>query len=343
MRMKFLPATVLTLLFSFCPNVSAFDMPKTVEFDGQVYTRATDGQEYEKVIKHDVNADGRDETIIRFSSDDTLQFRRAFTQIYQTVDGKDVLVKTISSAETPQDLQFIDVDKDGVDDIVIFDHCGNHYTVVMIYSFKSGEYNRLFDNGTACYVYEVKAGEFPTRVVIGRENWADEEFSYASSDTKSLLEVWEWDGKEFVYSTKLSTSPLTTEAEAVEASWQQIKKTMDKKGGTSSQDKGTEFAAKSWISGRRLEDIKKNEKAKGRDWLLMPDNEKALYVLTAMDGMQKEGVLFFGKSPNEYIKEIDKRLADNPSLASKDLLNIVIPIIYESMPGYGEEVDKIKK
>jgi len=54
MRMKFLPATVLTLLFSSCPNVSAFDMPKTVEFDGQIYTRSTDGQEYEKVVKHDV-------------------------------------------------------------------------------------------------------------------------------------------------------------------------------------------------------------------------------------------------------------------------------------------------
>lgn len=79
------------------------------------------------------------------------------------------------------------------------------------------------------------------------------------------------------------------------------------------------------------------------DWLLMFDNEKALYVLTAMDGMQKEGVMFFGKSPNEYIRAIDKRLKDNSDLASTDLLKIVAPIIYESMPGYEEEVDKIRK
>ncbi len=207
-----------------------------------------------------------DVEIIRFRADpqDGKGFPRAFTVIYRP--GDKIPHKVIIGGETRSDTRFFDINGDRSDELKLYDHSGNHYTTIMIYSFKNGDYECLFKNGTACYVHDVETDKRPVRIVIGRENWDDKGFCWGNSDTKSLLEVWEWNGSKFVYVPKLSTSPLTSEKEALEKAWQVGKKYIENtKGGKDflasrpiknhTMNEAAEFCYKAWIAGGRLEDF----------------------------------------------------------------------------------------
>ncbi|MFC1514488.1 hypothetical protein ACFL5X_01130 [Candidatus Omnitrophota bacterium] len=248
-------------------------MPKEILHKGEVYLRDPYWKDYEQIERADIDGDGVDETIVRFcgSIDGKNTFTVAFTAIYDEEDGKRVLVKTIAGGEKPKDMELFDVDDDGIKDLMLYDHSGNHYTLIIIYSFKDGNYKCLFKNGTACYVHKVNTEQKPVRITIGRENWEKEGFCYAVSDKESLLEVWEWDGGKFAYSPKLSTTPIITEKEAIERAWQVIKKTMEKTKAkeTSEENQGdesrydesdTEFAVKCWQAGSRAMELFKEER-----------------------------------------------------------------------------------
>jgi len=204
-------------------------MPVIVEHEGSFYMRDPYWEEYEEAVYADVDGDSTDELIVRFRTKEEDLFPIAMTVIYGINKGDKLIAKTILGGETPKDMKLFDIDKDGIKDLILYDHCGNHYTLIMIYSYKDGEYKCIFENGTACYLYKVDTGLDPVRITIGREDWENEDFNYAVSETMSLLEVWEWDGKEFIHQPSLSTSPFLTEEEALEVSWQNTKRLMEEK------------------------------------------------------------------------------------------------------------------
>ena len=249
-------------------------MPALVEHEGIIYVRDSYWKKYEEAVYADIDGDTEDELIVRFrtSGDDSSPV--ALTVIYGLNKDDKVIAKTILGAETPNGMELFDIDKDGIKDLILYDHCGNHYTVIMIYSYKDGDYKCLFENGTACYMHEVNTRLDPVRITIGREDWENEEFCYANSDTESLLEVWEWDGEKFAYSPSLSTTPPLTEKEAIEISWQDIKKGMEEikefrnesnelQGNINKEveldEIEAEFMAKAWISGVRTRELFKKE------------------------------------------------------------------------------------
>lgn len=240
-------------------------IPFLVEHEEKIYVRDSYWKEYEEVVYADIDGDEKDELIVRFRSEGEHIPPTAITVIYGLNKDDKVIAKTILGGDTPKDMELFDVNKDGVKDLILYDHCGNHYTVITIYSFRDGEYECLFENGTACYVHEVDTKLDPVRITIGRENWEKEGFCYAVSDTESLLEVWEWDGEKFMYSPSLSTTPPLTEKEAIEITWQNIKKKMEEIkeeiGETERQrsDEEVENAAKWWTAGRRSVELFKKE------------------------------------------------------------------------------------
>lgn len=60
------------------------------------------------------------------------------------------------------------------------------------------------------------------------------------------------------------------------------------------------------------------EKLKARDWPRISEQRKIYYVLGRMETLQKQGHLF-DKSVPEYIARLDKRIAQDKSLAEKDM------------------------
>lgn len=243
-------------------------IPNAVEHEGWIYRRDPYWKEYERAVYADIDGDARDELIVRFRAGIEEEPPTAVTLIYGVNKGDKTIAKVIIGGETPKAMELFDIDKDGVQDLILYDHAGNHYTVIMIYSFKDNDYKCLFENGTACYVHEVDTKLDPVRITIGRENWEKEGFCYAVSDTESLLEVWEWDGEKFTYSPSLSTTSPLTEKEAIEITWQNMKKSMeemkkDVEVETSEEiisDTDVEFAAKLWTAGTRAFHLFKDEK-----------------------------------------------------------------------------------
>jgi len=231
-------------------------MPDQVECEGTVYAHDPYWEDYESISYADLDGDGTDEAVVRFVSNGEMP-HDAVTAIYSARDGYKNPVKTVIGGEHPRAIDMADIDKDGIKDLVIYDHSGNHYTEVLIYSFKDGDYRCLFRNGTACYLYSVDTEADPTRIIIGRENWENEEFCYASSATESLEAVWEWRGGAFVFSPKLSTSDFETEKEAIETTWQHINN-MD----ISSESASNEYAMKGWIAGKRSTEVFREEREK---------------------------------------------------------------------------------
>lgn len=240
-------------------------IPNFIEHEGVIYERDAYWKDYEQVVNADVDGDEKDELIIRLRAGGEDEPPVAVTVIYGFDKGNKILAKTILGGETPTSMGLFDVDKDGIKDLILYDHAGNHYTVIMIYSFKSDDYRCLFENGTACYVHEVNTKLDPVRITIGRENWEKEGFCYAVSDTESLLEVWEWDGEKFAYSPSLSTTLPLTEKEAIEITWQNMKKGMEEIGEETGETEGQmsdqelENMAKWWTAGRRSVELFKKE------------------------------------------------------------------------------------
>ncbi|MBU1147121.1 MAG: VCBS repeat-containing protein [Candidatus Omnitrophica bacterium] len=269
---------ILVFLAAFFPiyvNISAFaaktqdfldeelakrtSMPNFIEYEGVIFERDPCQEEYEQAVYADLDGDAKDELIVRFSGKLEDQSCIALTVIYSFKEGNNVMVKTILGGETPISMELFDVDKDGITDLILRDHSGVHYTLVMIYSYKDNDYKCLFENGTSCFLLDVNTKIEPVRITIGRENWDKEDFCYGNSATESLLEVWEWSGERFAYSPSLSTIPLLTEEKAIEITCQHIKKTMgeiqEETGRVESEgqisDVEAETAIKGWISGTR--------------------------------------------------------------------------------------------
>ena len=80
----------------------------------------------------------------------------------------------------------------------------------------------------------------------------------------------------------------------------------------------------------------------GRDWERMTPAEKDIYVLSVMGNLSRRDV-FLEKGHSFYIREIDKKLKNNPSLENEYVHKILIAIAYENEPESRQDIDSIGK
>jgi len=109
-------------------------------------------------------------------------------------------------------VEFISLNKDNSKQIVAWSSGGAHYTNIAIYGYRDGKLYKIFKNGSACPVIADFKNDKPL-IKVGRANWAQEGWCYATGEP--LWQVYVWNGKEFVYDEKLSTTPEISEEEEV--------------------------------------------------------------------------------------------------------------------------------
>ena len=80
----------------------------------------------------------------------------------------------------------------------------------------------------------------------------------------------------------------------------------------------------------------------GLEWLQMSAGDRLDNILTSMYILTQHGVAL-SKSPNDYVNAVGERLRLNPNLYSANVTNVLASIVYETEPGSGEALDKLRK
>lgn len=174
--------------------------------------------------KVDLDNDSKKEIIVvqrlfETISEDSLPLQiNSNITIFKPDGGK---VDSFSMPDRMGEVEFVSLNNDGFKQIVAWSDGGMHYTNIAIYGYKDGKMYRVFENGSACGVETDFKTKKPT-IRIGRANWGAKvktedgeeiNWSYAS---EPLWQVYVWDGKDFIYNEKLSTSPKISEKEELQ-------------------------------------------------------------------------------------------------------------------------------
>ena len=211
----------------FAQNTAPFIQPC---HDG--YTYAPDKNTKPVVAYADMDGDKKDEAIVAMQmySTDGNDYPRSFAYVYKTdKDGnpKDML-QTISlnellgvsiDAKNKNIIEVIDLNNDGKKQVAIWTIGGLHYHSVVIVGMRDGKIATLFNNGSSG---QVEYEQNKNTIRIERINLNDPECAW--NNMKFLLEVWEWNGKEFEYNNGKSTSPLVSENEENNKMFQWVSK-----------------------------------------------------------------------------------------------------------------------
>jgi hypothetical protein len=167
-----------------------------------------------KTYDVDINNDGKDELVVVYQQytfpERTVPYAsETIVVVYKRFDFEKI--GQFSMPERFDKIEFVSLNKDGVKQIVAWSDSGMHYTNIAIYGYKNGELYEIFENGSACLVETDFKAKRPM-IKVGRENWEQEGWCYATGEP--LWQVYVWNGKEFVYNKKLSTTPEISEQEA---------------------------------------------------------------------------------------------------------------------------------
>jgi hypothetical protein len=167
------------------------------------------------VVRADLDADGKVEIIVcsqNFLGEERLDI--------SAVDGEVSILRTdfeelgkFRVANRMAQLEFVHLYEDASTQLVVWSFGGAHYTNIYVYGFKNGELYKIFENGSACPVDADFESDKPW-IKVGRANWEKEGWCYAGRD-ESLWQIYLWNGKEFVYDDKLSTTLEISEEEEV--------------------------------------------------------------------------------------------------------------------------------
>lgn len=188
-------------------------IPSSFEYDGVHYKYDEFFKELESIAKADIDGDSKEETIVMFQTrDDTADAPQAFVFIY----GQDYEFR-IPIYDNPGKIEAIDIDHDGKKELFLFSHGGMHYTNLFVYKYEGKKgLHQLFKNGSACPV-ELEFKDGVPIIKVGRANWKDKDWCYASPEP--LWQVYVWNGKKFIYNRRLSTTPEISE-------WKEVKRTV---------------------------------------------------------------------------------------------------------------------
>ena len=218
-------------------NKETFTQPNE---DGLTY--APDKDKKFTVINADMNGDKKDEEVIimQMHSTDGNDYPRTFAYVY-TTDGKGDLkdrLQTIPLNEFSgisvddneahnKFLDVMDLNNDGKQEVAIWSSGGRHYQTLFIIGMRNGRVIPIFDNGSRGPI-EYEPSKNKSIIRIGREDWPKHSFA----DGTYLEEIWEWNGKEFVYNKKKSTSSRLTEDEDIDIYWKMVLNGQDLGDGT---------------------------------------------------------------------------------------------------------------
>lgn len=197
-------------------------IPSKFEYGGVYYKHDTSFNNFERIIKSEIDGEPKEETIVVFQTRCNEDLPQAFAFIY----GKDYEFR-IPLHNYPGELEAIDIDRDGKKELFFYSHGGAHYTMLFVYKY-AGEkgLQKLFENGSACPVKFEFRNNIPT-IKVGRANWVQKGWNYVSGEP--LWEVYQWNGKEFQYKQKLSTTKPISEEEETLRYLKQATDTMNRK------------------------------------------------------------------------------------------------------------------
>jgi len=176
-------------------------------------------REYETIVKGNLDDDPEEEVVISFCArtKDDMQIATHFCQVYDPIIGSENkivyrLAKTICGNMYPGSIELSDLNGDGKNAIIMFSHGGMHGTDIYAYQYQEGDYQKIFDEVSACPI-EFEVQQNTAFIKVGRENWEQENWCYASEN--NLWEVYRWNGAEFAYDETKSTTPLLGFTEAM--------------------------------------------------------------------------------------------------------------------------------
>jgi len=189
-------------------------VPEKIVCGTQTFNRDKAFPKYVMLKYGDINGDGKKEAIVRFIISEANNIgRKNLTAVYFQKNPT-VPAFIIIRNGFPADIEFADIDGDKSNELILYETTGAHYTNIVIYKYHKKDFQKIFANGTACYLLEIDTDHTPVRIRIGRENWNDKNFCYANSGTNSLIEVWEWDKDRFKFNHALSSTKPISEKEA---------------------------------------------------------------------------------------------------------------------------------
>lgn len=226
-------ATASALTFSAAyddsSGASAFELPTHVTMNRHGCDLDEEARAAARFYWHDLTGDDVPEMVVRVQGDDSDgDWTCAATLIYALLNGSYSLYWVDFNGEYLGDLWFADVTGDGVSEAVIIDYSGAHHRNLDILGYGPLGFNVLFSNGSSCGVVIVNTDQPAATITIGRENWANPDFCYATSGEMSLLEVWRWDGHDFVFDANASTVPHgQSDREAIEAASRHFVETLE--------------------------------------------------------------------------------------------------------------------
>ena len=237
MKRFFILPTLISIITFLCLPISAYSswtqgndvrhidaegdlIPQQIEWEGTVYNLAPWKDEHKGIRYGDFDGDGVDEIIASFRcSPEGTEYPQPFHLIYDVIDGKPKLVKTIVPDNNYLgEIRIIDLEKGGKKEIAIFTHGGTHYTSLLIYKYEQDEYKCIFEDGSACGVELMDKMLIPS-IKIGRANWDSKvkledgtEINWSYS-AEPLWEIHMWENGEFIYKPDLSSSKRLSEGE----------------------------------------------------------------------------------------------------------------------------------
>ncbi len=195
----------------------------------------------------DINGDRIDEAVVQVhGTNPSTGSDIALNAIYELRDGAYGCEWLWAVGERTEGLEFHDLDGDSVAELFMLGGAGNHYSCIVVVGWHNDEYEVLFENGTACFNFSVTSDEQGVLVAIGREDWDNPDFCWATSGSLSLVEHWRWRDGAFRYDPATSTSPLVTEKEAVARSYAHMSKDSPPLDGTQ------KLVLHMWIAGTQI-------------------------------------------------------------------------------------------
>ena len=220
MNKKQLIVAWLIIIF-LCPLTSEADVsisdliPAKIEYGGRIYLYDSHWTDEENIVRGNLDNDPDEEVVVSFGTrtkdEEEVGIPVHFWQIYDLANAEYKPVKTTSANDYPGKIVLEDLNNDGRQEIVVFSHGGAHYTNVYIYQWQKEEYKEIWSNGSACGIV-LGFDSSPSTIRVGYPNFGAKviteegkeiEWSYAS---EPLWQIYQWDGKRFVYSEKLSTT-----------------------------------------------------------------------------------------------------------------------------------------
>lgn len=166
-------------------------------------TEKIGGEGIMNVLREDFDADGEKEYIIsvQMHTPDAVVF------ICKRANNNLEIQHRIDAGDRFKNIKPYDINKDGVNDLVIEGQSGERWSELKIVSRQNGRYFTLWDTGSPSGVsFETNKGNAQVRIGIPltgeKENW--------TYNDEPNWEIWTWDGKKFVYSEgKTNVSKIT--------------------------------------------------------------------------------------------------------------------------------------